>query len=180
MSLKVHDLLDMYIGTENNPLSVAGLVFHKDEEPQCILKIWIVVLKKYQMDQKWEILCAWWKEIQFNQKKQQSWTAGVGWLLCINSASGNMICQKMRNTVCLVERNPMQPEKAGNCSVRLRLLEGEEGGRVARFQSPTKVVLAQFWIFLATHWTFLSTFWGFFWFWQCTGAGDLLLTSGKD
>ena len=58
--------------------------------------------------------------------------------------SRNMICQKMRNTVCLVERNPMQPEKAGNCSVRLRLLEGEEGGRVARFQSPTKVVVAQF------------------------------------
>ena len=38
------------------------------------------------MDQKWKILCAWWKEIQFNQKKQQSWTAGVGWMLCINSA----------------------------------------------------------------------------------------------
>ena len=94
--------------------------------------------------------------------------------------SRNMICQKMRNTVCLVERNPMQQEKAGNCSVTLWLWEGEEGGRVARFQSPTKVVVAQFWIFLATHWTFLWTFWGFFKFWQCTGAGDLLLTSGKD
>ena len=57
-----------------------------DLRPQCTLKIWIVVLKKYQMDQKWKILCAWWKEIQFNQKKQQSWTAGVGWMLCINSA----------------------------------------------------------------------------------------------
>ena len=76
--------------------------------------------------------------------------------------SRNMICQKMRNTVCLVERNPMQQEKAGNCSVTLWLWEGEEGGRVARFQSPTKVVVAQFWIFLATHWTFLWTFWGFF------------------
>ena len=94
--------------------------------------------------------------------------------------SRNMICQKMRNTVCLVERNPMQQEKAGNCSVTLWLWEGEEGGRVARFQSPTKVVVAQFWIFLATPWTFLWTFWGFFKFWQCTGAGDLLLTSGKD
>ena len=38
------------------------------------------------MDQKWEILCAWWKEIQCNQKKQQSQTAGVGWMLWINSA----------------------------------------------------------------------------------------------
>ena len=76
--------------------------------------------------------------------------------------SRNMICQKMRNTVCLVERNPMQQEKAGNCSVTLWLWEGEDGGRVARFQSPTKVVVAQFWIFLATPWTFLWTFWGFF------------------
>ena len=42
--------------------------------------------------------------------------------------SRNMICQKMRNTVCLVERNPMQQEKAGNCSVTLWLWEGEEGG----------------------------------------------------
>ena len=33
--------------------------------------------------------------------------------------SGNMICKKMRNIVCLVERNPMQPEEAGNSSVTL-------------------------------------------------------------
>ena len=33
--------------------------------------------------------------------------------------SGNMISKKMRNIVCLVERNPMQPEEAGNSSVTL-------------------------------------------------------------
>ena len=82
--------------------------------------------------------------------------------------SGNMICKKMRNIVCLVERNPMQPEEAGNSSVTLWLFEGEEVGRVARFQSPTKVSIAQFRIFLAILWTFLSTFWGSFEFWQCT------------
>ena len=57
---------------------------------------------------------------------------------------------------------------------------GEEGGMVARFQPPTKLVVAQFLIFQATAGTFLSTFRGLFEFLHCTEAGDLLLTSGSD
>ena len=48
-------------------------------------------------------------------------------------------------------------------SVARRPSVGEEVGRVARFQPPTKLVVAQFWIFQATPGTFLSMFWVFFW-----------------
>ena len=67
-----------------------------------------------------------------------------------------------------------------NTSVAGRQPPGEEVGMVARFQPPTKVVLAQFQTFLATPGTFLSTFCGSFELLHCTWAGDLLLTSGTD
>ena len=67
-----------------------------------------------------------------------------------------------------------------NTSVAGRQPPGEEVGMVARFQPPTKVVVAQFRIFLATPRNFLSTFWGLFEDLWCNVAGDLLLRPVPD
>ena len=92
--------------------------------------------------------------------------------------------QKPGNMVCLEQRNPDakqgQQLQRCSCSVPLRLWEGEEVGRVARIQPPTKLVVAQFRIHLATPWTFLSTFWGLFEDLWCNVASDLLLPPVPD
>ena len=92
--------------------------------------------------------------------------------------------QKSGNMVYLEQRNPDAKQgrqlQRCSCSVPLRLWEGEEVGRVARIQPPTKLVVAQFRIHLATPWTFLSTFWGFFEDLWCNVASDLLLRPGPD
>ena len=70
--------------------------------------------------------------------------------------------KKPGNMVCLEQRTPdaKQGRQLQPCSwsVPLRPWEGEEVGRVARIQPPTKLVVAQFRIHLATPWTFLSMF----------------------
>ena len=67
-----------------------------------------------------------------------------------------------------------------NTSVAGRQPPGEEVGMVARFQPPTKMVVAQFRIFRGTAGTFLAPFYGSSEILHCNGHGDLLLTSGKD
>ena len=67
-----------------------------------------------------------------------------------------------------------------NTTVAGRQPPGEEVGMVARFQPPTKVVVAQFRTFQATAGTFLSMFCVPFEFSHGTEAGDLILTSGPD
>ena len=66
------------------------------------------------------------------------------------------------------------------CSVARRPPASEEVGRVARFQPPTKMVVAQFWIFRGIAGTFKATFYGSSEILHCNRLGDLLLTSGTD
>ena len=65
-------------------------------------------------------------------------------------------------------------------SVRRQPSAAEEGGIVALFQSPTKLVVAQFWILRAIAEAFPSTYWGSFDCFWWNGAGDLLLRPGHD
>ena len=67
--------------------------------------------------------------------------------------------------------------KRGREIICMQNMEASWGGMLARFQLPTKLVI---WTFQAIAGTFLSTFWGSFEFLHCTGAGDLILTSGTD
>ena len=99
---------------------------------------------------------------------------------CVCTHSQNSALAVAKITVCQSRYSNIYRLLLRFCSVARRPPASEEGGMVARFQPPTKVVLAQFQIFLATPGTFLSTFWGSFELSQCTGARDLLLTSGTD
>ena len=67
-----------------------------------------------------------------------------------------------------------------NTSVAGRQPPGEEVGMVARFRPPTKLVVAQFRIFLATPGNFLSMFLGLFEGLCSNVASDLLLRPGPD